>query len=118
MSSIPFFVNVRMEKVAHLMSYMDIYTEAGDIEVLQEDIMNLLNQCRKDITNASKIRKTWGDNTISEVMCNNLQVYLAAGMMKMRSGDIDGLRWCVTEVLKEVGYTPSPLIRLRKALKA
>lgn len=110
---LPFFVNVRIERVGELLDMMnDADTPVENIEWMKEEVVNILKSCKTDLKTAMTVVKTWDDNTIDTAMCNNLCVYLSAALLKMRKADYVGLKWCIDEIHREVGYTPTPMLHI------
>jgi hypothetical protein len=100
---VPFLMNMHMEKVIDLMRYNDIYEDPVDIGVLCNDITRILKQCVGELDTLNIVVKSWGQKGVCSAMCHNVSILLAAGVLKMRCNDFEGLKWCVNEVLKEVG---------------
>jgi hypothetical protein len=100
---VPFLMNMHMEKVLYLMRYSEIYEDPADIAVLCDDITAYLKQCVGELDTLNIVVRSWGQRGVGSAMCHNVSVFLAAGIIKMRCNDFEGLKWCVKEVLKEVG---------------
>lgn len=111
---VPFLMNLRMEKVAYLMSFNEFYSDPMDIHTLKQDISTALYQCKEELKTLSSVEKAWGKKNDGNRQQFNVNLYLTAGILKMRTGDFDGLKWCVDQILKEVGSLSSPYINLNK----
>jgi hypothetical protein len=101
----PFFINLRMDNINHLLQFAtDNY--ADDYDLIKNDVIAVLRTCRDDLGSAHIITKAWNDSSIDINMCQNIIIYLSAAILKMRSNDIQGLKWCMCKIATEVRVRP------------